>query len=120
MTRMVIPLGLLGMRFGSMDQRARAATISFSSEAFASPKSIARLRVEVELVVDAGEAGAHAALEDDDVLRPVDVEDRHPVERAVAVPCAPPGFVTSFAPITSATSVRGKSGFASLHVEELP
>src|SRR5713101_7779294 len=43
------------------------------------------LRVEVELVVDAGEAGLHRALDDNDVLRLVDVEDRHAVDRARSV-----------------------------------
>ena len=35
--------------------------------------------------------GAHAPLEHDDVLRLVDVEDRHAVDRAARVGCAPPG-----------------------------
>src|SRR5213594_2507037 len=39
------------------------------------------LRVEVELIVDAGEAGLHRAFDDDDVLSLVDVQDRHPVDR---------------------------------------
>src|SRR6202008_1408759 len=39
------------------------------------PEEHARLRVEVEVVVDAGEARLHRALDDDDVLRLVDVED---------------------------------------------
>src|SRR4030095_14337108 len=41
-----------------------------------------RLRVVVELVLDAREAGVHAPLEDDDGLPAVDLEDGHPVERA--------------------------------------
>src|SRR6478736_5854088 len=36
-----------------------------------------RLRVRVELVVDAGVALAHRALDHDDRLRVVDIEDRH-------------------------------------------
>src|SRR5688572_10217436 len=44
-----------------------------------------RLRVVVELVLDAREARIHAPLEDDDRLPAVDLEDRHPVERARAV-----------------------------------
>src|SRR2546428_6938335 len=39
-------------------------------------------RVEVELVVDAGEAGLHRTLDYDDVLGLVDVQDRHAVDRA--------------------------------------
>src|SRR4051812_26855625 len=38
------------------------------------------LWVEVQIVVDAREAGLHRALDDDDVLRLVDVEDRHAVD----------------------------------------
>src|SRR6185436_2442811 len=41
-----------------------------------------RLGIVVELVVDPGEAGLEAALDDDDVARLVDVEDRHAVDRA--------------------------------------
>src|SRR6185312_7962160 len=40
------------------------------------------LGIFVERSVDAGETGVHAALEDDDVLRLVDVEYRHAVDRA--------------------------------------
>ena len=39
------------------------------------------LLVEVQVVVDAGESGAHRALEHDDGPRLVHVEDRHPVDR---------------------------------------
>ena len=42
----------------------------------------ARFLVIEKRVVDAGEAMAHAALEDDDVASAVDVEDRHSVNRA--------------------------------------
>ena len=42
-----------------------------------------RVRLVEERVVDAGKPGRHAALQDDDGLRLVDVEDRHPVDRAV-------------------------------------
>src|SRR6185503_16694646 len=41
-----------------------------------------RLGIEIQLVVDAGEARLHRALDDDDVLRLVHVEDRHAVDRA--------------------------------------
>ena len=51
----------------------------------------ARLGVVEQLVLDAREAGVHAALEHDDALRLVDVEDRHAVDRARACRCAPPG-----------------------------
>src|SRR5438093_12924198 len=40
------------------------------------------LLVVIEVVVDPGEARAHAALEHDDRLGAVDLEDRHAVERA--------------------------------------
>src|SRR5437868_3206150 len=40
------------------------------------------LLVVVEVVIDAGEAGAHAALEDDDRTGALHVQDRHAVERA--------------------------------------
>src|SRR2546422_8582933 len=41
-----------------------------------------RLGVVEQLVIDAGEAGAHAALHEHDVLRLVGVEDGHPIDRA--------------------------------------
>src|SRR5215210_145138 len=44
-----------------------------------------RLRVEEERILDPGEAGLHAPLEHDDALRGVDVQDRHPVDRASLV-----------------------------------
>src|ERR1700687_3414173 len=42
----------------------------------------AGLRIEIEIVVDAGEARLHRPLDDDDVLRLIDVEDGHAVDRA--------------------------------------
>src|SRR6058998_1420877 len=38
------------------------------------------LRVQEQRVLDSGEAGVHAALEDDDLLRLIDVQDRHAVD----------------------------------------
>src|SRR4249919_1747176 len=38
-----------------------------------------RLRVQEERILDPGEPRAHAALQHDDLLRLVDVQDRHPV-----------------------------------------
>ena len=40
-----------------------------------------RLRVVEQLVLDTGETGAHRALEEDDLLRLGDLEDRHAVDR---------------------------------------
>ena len=45
----------------------------------ASPKSITS-SVEIQRVVDAGEAGLHRTFEHDDVVRVIDVEDRHAVD----------------------------------------
>src|SRR6516225_4249922 len=41
------------------------------------------LRVLVQRVVDAGKPGVHAALEDDDIFRLVDVQNGHAVDGAV-------------------------------------
>src|SRR5712691_11007010 len=46
------------------------------------PEEHHTLLVVIEVVVDAGEARAHAALQHDDRLGAVDLEDRHAVERA--------------------------------------
>src|SRR6478736_5852781 len=45
-----------------------------------------RLRVRVELVVDARVSATTTALHHDDVLRVVDVEDRHPGDRRAGLP----------------------------------
>src|SRR4051812_3008851 len=47
------------------------------------PEEHRGLVVVEQRVVDAGEAAGHRALEDDDRRALVDVEDRHPVDRAV-------------------------------------
>ena len=47
-----------------------------------------RFGVEIELVVDTGEAWRHAPLENDDIGCLIDVEDRHAIERTGAIrPC---------------------------------
>ena len=60
---------------------------------------------EEERVLQAAEAAAGAALEDDDELgAEVHFEDRHAGNRALRV-IAALGLTTSFAPMTTATSV---------------
>src|SRR3712207_7681730 len=56
-------------------------TTLFRSRVLGVPEQHLGLGVVVELVVDTGETWVHRALEHDDRLRLVDVEDRHPVDR---------------------------------------
>ena len=68
----------------------------------------ARIVFEKERVFDSGESLSLAALEHDDGARAVHVEDRHAGDGAAwVVTCV--GVPTSFAPMTMATSVFGKS-----------
>ena len=78
-----------------------------------------RLRVEVELVLDPGEARIHAPLEDDHVLRAGPRRGSASRRAGCLGSMRAAGFVTSFAPTTSATSVRAKSGLISSMSYEL-
>ncbi len=62
----------------------------------------------IERIVDAGETGGHAAFDDHDGARFVHVDDGH-AEDGAGWSVRAAGLVTSFAPITRATSVCGSS-----------
>ena len=63
-------------------QRALTPATSFTTESLASPNSIAVFGSRKSGLSMPGEPGRHRPLHDDDLARLVDVQDRHPVDRA--------------------------------------